>query len=59
MTIGMVVIFAGYAVASYGVVLVRGYDIPWRRWVNPLDAWDWPAKGQPIAKIPPTQLWPA
>jgi len=57
-TIGMVVMFAGYTIASYGVCLMRGYDIPWKRWVNPLDVWTWPAKGTAIPKTPPAQLWP-
>jgi hypothetical protein len=54
-TVAIAVIFAGYTVASYGVVLLRGYDVPWRQWVNPLNPWQW--KGKPPA-IPPTQIWP-
>ena len=58
MTAGIVVIFAGYSVASYGVILVKGWDVPWRRWVNPLNPWTWPAKGKDMPKTPGTRLWP-
>lgn len=56
MTAAILVVFAGYTVASYGVVLLRDYDIPWRRWINPLDPWTWP-EGKPPA-IPATQIFP-
>ena len=52
-------IFAGYAVASYGVVLLKGWDIPWRDWINPVHAWQWPASGTDIPKTPPTRILPA
>jgi hypothetical protein len=55
MTAGLIVIFAGYTIASYGVVLLRGYDIPFRQWIDPTDPWQWPAT---VPTIPATQLWP-
>jgi hypothetical protein len=55
---GIIIMFAGYAVASYGVVLLRGWNIPWRGWVDPLHAWTWPADGSAPPPIPPTQVWP-
>jgi hypothetical protein len=55
-TFGILIIFAGYAVASYGVVLLRGYNIPWSRWINPLNPWTWQeGTGGPI---PPGQVFP-
>ncbi len=57
MTAGIIAIFAGYTVVSYGVVLLRGYDIPWSRWINPLDPWAWPAG--PVPKIPKTSVFPS
>jgi hypothetical protein len=55
MTAGLIIIFAGYTIASYGLVLLLGYDIPFKRWIDPTDAWQWPAD---IPKIPATQVWP-
>lgn len=58
MTAGIVVMFAGYTIASYGIVLLRGYDITWKQWINPLAPWTWPAKGTQIPKVPATQFLP-
>jgi hypothetical protein len=55
-TAGIVAVFIGYTVASYGVVLLLGYDVPWKRWVNPLDPWAWP-EGQ-VKHIPKTRILP-
>lgn len=57
MTAGLLVMFAGYTVGSYGLVLLRGWDIPFRRWVNPLNPWTWPAKGAKIPQIPATRVF--
>jgi hypothetical protein len=57
MTAGIAALFIGYTIASYGVVLMRGYDIPWKRWIDPLDPWQWPA-GTPKA-TPATQVFPS
>ena len=56
MTVGILAIFAGYTVASYGVCLLRDYDIPWKAWVNPLSPWTWP---KDVPKIPATQVFPS
>jgi hypothetical protein len=53
-TVGILVIFAGYAIASYGVVLLRGWDITFRSWVDPLHAYVWPSQ---IPHIPATQVF--
>jgi hypothetical protein len=55
-TAGLIALFAGYTVASYGVILLRGYDIPWREWINPLNPYRWP-KG-PVPKIPGSRVLP-
>jgi hypothetical protein len=57
MTRVIVVMFAGYTIGSYGWILIKGYDVPWRRWVNPLDPWTWP-KGADIPKVPAGHLLP-
>lgn len=54
---GMIVAFAGYAIASYGYVLIRGWDISWASWINPLSPYKWPASGSP-ATVPASQVFP-
>jgi hypothetical protein len=56
MTAGILLIFAGYTVVSYGVCLLRDYDIPWKQWINPLDPWKWPAT---VPRIPASRILPA
>ena len=58
MTAGIVIIFAGYTIASYGKVLLAGWDITFRQWIDPTKAWTWPAKGADIPKVPDTQFLP-
>jgi hypothetical protein len=55
-TASILVLFAGYTVASYGVVLLKGYDVPWRQWLNPLNPYVWPQGS--IPKTPATQIFP-
>jgi hypothetical protein len=57
-TASILVLFAGYTVASYGVVLLKGYDVPWRNWVNPLKPYTWPTSGS-IPQASPTQVFPS
>lgn len=52
----MAFIFAGYSVAGYGWILLRGYDIPLRSWMSPLRPYTWPSGTPPT--IPDTQLFP-
>jgi len=56
MTAGLVIIFAGYAITSYGVVLLRGYNIPWKQWINPLNPWSWQTG---VTQTPATQILPS
>lgn len=55
-TVSLLVIFVAYTIASYGVVLLRGYDVPWKQWIDPLDPYQWPAN---VPHIPPTQIFPS
>lgn len=59
LTFGMVVMFGGYTVASYGWVLLRGWDIPFRQWISPLHPYSWPAGGGEPPTIPGSQLLPS
>lgn len=58
LVIGMAVLYAGYTVGSYGWVLLKGWDIPFRAWISPLHPYTWPAGGAEPPPIPPTQLFP-
>jgi hypothetical protein len=55
-TIGIVIMFAGYTIASYGIVLLKGWDISWKQWIDPLDPWQWSGTPQPV---PSTQVFPS
>lgn len=55
-TAGMLIVFAGYAVISYGYVLIRGYDITWKAWLDPLNPYQWNGTPTPI---PATQVFPS
>lgn len=57
-TIPILVAFIGYAIGSYGYVLLRGWEITPRQWFSPLNPFTWPAKGTDPAKIPPGLVWP-
>lgn len=57
MTVAIVGIFAGYTVASYGWILLKGYDITFKQWVNPLNPFTWPASGNPPT-VPAGSVFP-
>ncbi len=57
LVLGMAFVFAGYSVSSYGVILLKGWDIPFRSWMSPLNPWQWPAGGA-VPLIPDTKLFP-
>lgn len=53
----ILVIFAGYAVTSYGVVLLKGWNVPLRSWIDPLHPYRWPAAGPGF--IPSGSVFPS
>jgi hypothetical protein len=53
------VIWAGYAVTSYGWILLRGWDIPFREWVSPLHPYTWPSGKQNPPTVPAGQVFPS
>lgn len=53
--LGILVVFAGYTVTSYGWVLLRGYNITFRQWVSPLNPYIW--QGTP-GTVPTGQIFP-
>jgi hypothetical protein len=50
--------WVAYSIGSYGIVLIRGWDITISEWVNPLKGYTWPADGSAPATIPAGQLLP-
>jgi hypothetical protein len=58
MLVPMLFLIAGYTIGSYGWILLKGYNVPFRSWVSPLNPYQWPAKGQPIPQIPPGRVFP-
>jgi hypothetical protein len=56
MVLGLVVIYAGYGLASYGWVLVKGYNITPREWFSPLH----PFQGSfdSAGKVPAGSIFP-
>ena len=50
MTLAMVTVIAGYTVASYGWVLLQGWDITFRQWISPLNPYVWPSG--PVPTVP-------
>lgn len=53
----LIILFAGYAVVSYGFVLIKGWDISFRQWVSPLNPYIWPGGGTPPS-VAPGKIWP-
>jgi hypothetical protein len=41
------VFWAGYSMASWGWILIEGYDVPLTAWINPLHPYEWPPGGNP------------
>jgi len=54
----MGLLWAGYAVGSWGYVLVKGWNITLRAWVSPLHPYRWPAGGKAPELIPAGKVWP-
>lgn len=55
---GILLLVGGYAVASYGYVLIKGYNITPREWFSPLNPYVWPAPGVTIGKVPKGHIFP-
>ena len=54
----ILVIFVGYTGASYGVILMKSWNITFKSWINPLNPYQWPANGGNPDTTPPGQLFP-
>ena len=58
LALGGFLLLGGYAVASFGGILLRGYDIPLRARVSPLHPYSWQGFKASVNTIPPTQIFP-
>ena len=56
--VGMLVLWAGYGLGSWGYCLVKGWDVPLGSWFSPLSPYQWPKSGDPPI-IPSTQVFPS
>jgi hypothetical protein len=54
--VGMVAAWFGWAVGSWGYCLLRGYDIKFTDWINPVHPYSGPWPPPPITQI---QLLPS
>lgn len=56
---GILLLLGGYAVGSYGYVLIKGYNITAREWFSPLNPFTWPPVGSDIPRVPKGSIFPA
>jgi len=54
--VGVLIVWGGYAVTSWGLCLIKGYNVTLGQWVNPVSPFQWPSG--PVPLIPATQIWP-
>lgn len=57
--VGVLLGWAGYAIGTYGYILVKGWDIPWSAWVTPVSPYTWPKPPATPPLIPDGQLFPS
>jgi hypothetical protein len=55
----MGIFWGGYAISSWGWCLLKGWDIPFREWVSPINPYTWPSDGSDPPTIPSMQVWPS
>lgn len=56
--LGFGVLWWGYLEVIYGYCLLKGYDITWHDLANPLNPYQWPAKGRTPSLIPSGKILP-
>lgn len=49
----------GYAVLTYGYILIKGWDIPWSSWAGPVNPYTWPKPPATPPLIPDDKLLPS
>lgn len=53
------VLWLGYQQIIFGYTMMKGYDVTWMQLANPVDPYQWPAKGQPVPPVPKGQVFPS
>jgi hypothetical protein len=56
--LGMGMVLFAYSAGSWGYCLVKGWNIPLRAWVSPLNPYQWPAGGADPKCVPPGYIFP-
>lgn len=59
MFVPILLVAAAYSLMTYGRILVKGYDITFTQWVNPLTPYQWPADGGDPPVVPEGQVFPS
>jgi hypothetical protein len=54
----MGILWGGYALGSWGFILIKGWNITFKEWINPLHPYQWPGGGGNPEKIPQGKVWP-
>lgn len=52
----MLVVWGGYGLTTWGWILVKGYDVSFAQWFNPVKRFEWPQGKPPM--IPANQIFP-
>jgi hypothetical protein len=56
LAIAFAVAWGGYGIATWGHNLLKGYDITFLQWFDPVTVYEWP---DTPPQIPPTQVNPS
>lgn len=57
--VGFVVLWAGYGIATWGYALLKGWNVPFVPWFDPVNTYQWPKPPDAPAQIPDTQVNPS
>lgn len=55
---GMLVVWGGYGLGTWGWILVKGYDVSFAQWFNPAHPFEWPKPPAVPPAIPADQIFP-
>lgn len=56
--VGVLIAWAGYGLGSWGWILVKGYNITFTEWFNPVHVFEWPGPQAKIPMVPAGSVWP-
>ena len=58
LVLGFALLWGGYDVMTWGYVLIRGWNIKFLTWSNPIHPYIWPKDGTNPPLIPQGRTWP-